>query len=117
MSLKLGNSEYLQEEKANQKSSFACNQDICKTPSQLFRELLHYSHGGSTKTLCSTAACQEIGWTREGVRVFLGIEGSPHDGKIGGEAMPPSHRDRKAVRGQGGNAAQSHALAEQCYSI
>lgn len=59
--------------KANQNPSFVFSQDIHKAPSRFFRELPHYSHGGSTKTLCSTSACHEIVCTSEGVRVFLGM--------------------------------------------
>lgn len=121
MSLKLGNSVYLQEDKGKSKVQLCLNQDICKAPCQFFRELLHYSHGGSTKTLCSAAACQEIVWLHQGgSEGFPWNEGSLHDGKTGGEAMLPSHGGRKAVRAEWEHCpkpcSSNTQSAEQCYS-
>lgn len=102
----------LWEIKANQKSSFVFNQDICKAPSQFFRELLHCSYGGTTKTLWSTALCQEIVWLNQrGSKGFPWSDGFLRGWKIGHEVTLPSHRGRKAVRRWSEAAAQSHALA------
>lgn len=81
-------------------SGFAFKWNICKDPSNFFRELLHFSNGLSACAFCCMAACQgDQKWSKG----FPGNEEFLNDSKIEAEGTLPSHGGRKAVRGKNGS--------------